>query len=337
MKTSKLNYELPKELIAARPAEPRDAARLMVLQRNSREVEDSTFGDIGKYLRCGDVLVLNQTKVFPARIHGVKETGGKVEVVFLSEGSRRLWEVIIGGKVIDGQVITFSNDFSGKVKIKNRGMFLEVEKNRVEVFEILESLGEMPLPPYMKREAEESDKSDYQTVFAKTTGSAAAPTAGLHFTKGLLKKLQKIGVQIEYVTLHVGLGTFAPVKTEILEDHPIHSEYFEIDEKTAIGLNQAKRDGRRIVAVGTTVVRTLESAIQNGIIIAQKTETKLFIYPGYRFQFVDGLVTNFHTPGSSLLALVYAFTGEKNIRSAYDHAIAERYRFFSYGDGMLII
>jgi S-adenosylmethionine:tRNA ribosyltransferase-isomerase len=282
-------------------------------------------------------LVLNQTKVFPARIFGTKESGGKVEVVFLSESKPRIWEVIIGGKVTDGQTITFSDGFLGVVRKKEGATFIEVAQDKFELFSILEKLGQMPLPPYMKRGATKEDKQDYQTVFAKQTGSAAAPTAGLHFTDKLLQKLQELGVQIEYVTLHVGLGTFAPVKTEVLEDHPIHSEYYEIEPDVAERLNLAKKEGRRIVACGTTVVRTLESAAQTGKIVAAKKETKLFIYPGYEFRAVDAIITNFHTPKSSLLGLVFAFAGDSNVKAAYQHAIDEKYRFFSYGDGMLVI
>jgi S-adenosylmethionine:tRNA ribosyltransferase-isomerase len=337
VKTSELDYELPEELIATSPVEPRDAAKLLVLNKKSGEISDSIFSDLPKILKRGDVLVLNQTKVFPARIFGTKETGGKVEVVFLAEKIPGVWEVIIGGKVSDGQEIIFTKEFSGKVKKDSTGIFVIVEKKREEVYKLLEKLGEMPLPPYMHRKAKDSDRLDYQTVFAKEVGSAAAPTAGLHFTEELLNRLKEIGVEIEYVTLHVGLGTFAPVKTDVLEEHPIHSEYIEIDGKTANNLSRAKEEGRRIIAVGTTVMRTLESGVSNGRLVPQKKETNLFIYPGYKFLFVDGLITNFHTPKSSLLALVFALAGKESVRAAYQHAISKKYRFFSYGDGMLII
>jgi S-adenosylmethionine:tRNA ribosyltransferase-isomerase len=337
MTTQELDYNLPKNLIAAGPVEPRDAARMLVLNRKDGTLRDSHFFDILEYLKPGDVLVLNKTKVFPARIFGHKETGGKVEVVFLSEKAPKIWEVIIGGKVSDGQEIDFGHGFLGVVRKEGHESLIEVEHSREAVFELLQKRGEMPLPPYMNRSALESDKVDYQTVFATEIGSAAAPTAGLHFTKRLLGELRDVGVEIEYVTLHVGLGTFAPVKTDVLEDHPIHSEYYEIDTETSGRLNSAKENGNRIIACGTTVMRTLESAAIDGEIVPQKAETKLFIYPGYDFKFVDGLITNFHTPKSSLLALVFAFAGQKETINAYQHAIDEKYRFFSYGDGMLII
>jgi S-adenosylmethionine:tRNA ribosyltransferase-isomerase len=337
VKTQELDYDLPNDLIATEPVDPRDAARMLVLNRQSGATKDSHFFDILNYLKQGDVIVLNKTKVFPARIFGHKKTGGRVEVVFLSEKKPMLWEVIIGGKVADGQILDFGHNFSGIVHKEASGLFLEVSLNKDDVFLMLEKTGQMPLPPYMNRSATESDKSDYQTVFARDLGSAAAPTAGLHFTKSLLKKIKDKGVEIECVTLHVGLGTFAPVKTEVLEDHPIHSEYFEIDNKTAGRLNEAKKRGGRIIACGTTVMRTLEAAALKGEVVPQKNETKLFIYPGYKFQFVDGLITNFHTPKSSLLALVFAFAGQKETMCAYQHSIEEKYRFFSYGDGMLII
>lgn len=283
------------------------------------------------------MIVFNKTKVFPARIEAQKETGGKLEVLFLSAVEPKKWQVMIGGKVTEAQKIIITKKLIGIVKKTKQATFLTVNLSKLEVFEELESYGKTPLPPYIKRTADKNDQKEYQTVFAEKIGSAAAPTASLHFTKELLKTIKDHGVQIEYVTLHVGLGTFAPVKTEKVEDHPIHSEYFEIDEPTANRINKAKADGRRIIACGTTVVRTLEAAAQTGSLVAQKTETKLFIYPGFKFQIVDGMITNFHTPKSSLLALVFAFAGKENIRNAYAHAIKNKYRFFSYGDGMLIL
>lgn len=337
MKTSELNFELPEELIAKHPANPRDAAKLLILHPKNQTISESTFKNIGDFLGAGDVLVFNETKVFPARVYGVKPTGGKLEIVFLSEVEPKLWEVMIGGRVANGTKVSLSKNLSGTIEKNENGNFLKVNLGRSAVFNELEEVGQVPLPPYIKREVSKEDESEYQAVFAKNIGSAAAPTASLHFTKNLITNLKSRGVQIEYVTLHVGLGTFAPVKTEKLEDHPIHSEYFEVQSGTAARLNQAKKEGRRIIAVGTTVMRTLESAAQSGVVVAQKTETKLFIYPGYKFKLVCGLVTNFHTPKSSLLALVYAFAGQEFIQKAYQYAIEKKYRFYSYGDGMLIL
>lgn len=259
-------------------------------------------------------------------------------MIFLSEKEPKVWEVLIGGKVNLGQKINFGEDFSGEViKRQKDSWIIKVNLSQVEVFEILERIGHVPLPPYIKRSDKKIDKTEYQTVFAQKTGSAAAPTAGLHFTEELLKKLKHKGIQIEYLTLHVGLGTFAPVKTEKVEEHPIHSEYFELNVATAKRLNMAKKEGRRIIAVGTTVVRSLESAIESKELKHQKRTTNLFIYPGFKFKVIDGMITNFHTPKSSLLALVFAFAGKENIQKAYKHAILQKYHFFSYGDGMLIV
>lgn len=337
MKTSELNFELPEERVAKHPVSPRDAAKLLVLNPKNQTISESTFKNIGDFLMAGDVLVFNETKVFPARVYGVKPTGGRLEIVFLSEAEPKLWEVMIGGRVATGTKIKFSENLSGTIEKNEGGNFLKVNLGRAAVFNELEEIGQMPLPPYIKREVSKADESEYQAVFAKNIGSAAAPTASLHFTKDLITDLRGRGVQVEYVTLHVGLGTFAPVKTEKLEDHPIHSEYFEVESGAAARLNQAKKEGRRIIAVGTTVMRTLESAAQNGEVVPQKAKTKLFIYPGYKFKLVSGLITNFHTPKSSLLALVYAFAGQKFVQKAYQFAIENKYRFYSYGDGMLII
>lgn len=365
MDTKRLDFNHPKGLIADRPASPRDAAKLLVLDKRSGQMRHIKFSEIDQFLVPDDVLVLNETKVFAARCFGRKDTGGKVEVVFLSEEKPKVWEVLIGDKMQIGQKIDFLENFSGMVvERKKDSWVLTVNLSEKEVYKKLEKLGEMPLPPYIKRKAGAKDKKDYQTVFAQKIGSAAAPTAGLHFTKRLLKKLQKQGVQIEYVTLHVGLGTFAPIKTNKVEEHPIHSEFYEMSKGVANRINIAKKENRRIIACGTTVVRTLESAsfsthqgckkpitpgvrIQEnagqvslsawGCIKSGKGQTNLFIYPGYKFKIVDGMITNFHTPRSSLLALVYAFAGEENIKKAYAEAIKKKYRFYSYGDGMLII
>jgi S-adenosylmethionine:tRNA ribosyltransferase-isomerase len=338
MKTSELDYELPKELIATEPANPRESARLMVLNRKTKEIIDSEFSELPRFLKPGDLLVFNETKVFPARVYATKETGGKIEVVFLSEKEPKIWEVLIGGKIQLGSKIFLGEDLEGTVLERGEGeFFLRVNKNREEVFKILEHIGHVPLPPYINRGDTKADKKEYQTVFAKKTGSAAAPTASLHFSKKLLCDLTDAGIETTYVTLHVGLGTFAPVKTEDLEAHPIHSEYFEITKEAAESVNRAKKEGRRVIAVGTTVVRTLEAASENGELKPQKRTTKLFICPGYKFQLIDGLITNFHTPKSSLLGLVYAFLGKEATQKAYVHAIKNKYRFFSYGDGMIIL
>jgi S-adenosylmethionine:tRNA ribosyltransferase-isomerase len=337
MKTTELDYELPKELIAMEPASPRESARLLVFDRKTGGTSDSQFSELSSFLKPGDLLVFNETKVFPARAYATKETGGRLEVVFLSEVQSGLWEVLIGGKVHPGQKVIFGSELVGEVVQGKEGYLLAVNKNQPEVFELLEKIGHVPLPPYINRADKASDKSEYQTVFAKNKGSAAAPTASLHFSKKLLRSLDAAGIKTTYVTLHVGLGTFAPVKTENLEDHPIHSEYFEVGEAAAGAINQAKSEGRRIIAVGTTVVRTLESATEKGEVKPQKRTTNLFIYPGYKFQIVSGLITNFHTPKSSLLGLVYAFAGQDRVREIYQHAISQKYRFFSYGDGMIIL
>lgn len=336
MRTADLDYKLPKELIAGEPAYPRDSARLMVLNRKNNYIEHSLFTELPNYLKEGDVIVFNKSKVFPARIFGENSKRKKVEVVFLEEISNKKWEIIIGGKVNNNEIIIFPNNLRGIVR-KNKKNIIEINKNKKELFNYLDKNGKMPLPPYIKREANEKDKTDYQNIFANMVGSAAAPTAGLHFTNKLMSNLKKKGVQLEYVILHVGLGTFAPVKVEKVEDYDIHSEYFEIDKKTASRLNAAKKEGRRIIACGTTSVRVLESCSKNGYIEPRKEHTKLFIYPGYNFEYIDGIITNFHTPKSSLLALVYAFYGGEKTKKAYKEAIEKRYRFFSYGDGMLII
>lgn len=335
MKTKELNYDFPKELIAKEPTSPRDMARLMVVDRNENKFEHSVFLELDKYLKSGDVLVFNKSKVFPARIY-TKNKGKKIEVLFLEEVRAMKWEVMIGGKVDNGDVLNFGHDFSAIV-IKDDKIFLEVSKTKNKVFDFLNKYGQTPLPPYIKRKANQKDKKNYQNIFADKVGSAAVPTAGLHFTQRLIDKLEKKGVQAEYVTLHVGLGTFAPVRTEELENHNIHTEYYEVDSRTAKRLSKAKRESRRIIACGTTTVRVLEIASGNGAVKAQKGRTNLFIYPGYNFKFVDVMITNFHTPKSSLLALVYAFGGQNLIEAAYQEAIKNEYRLFSYGDGMLIL
>jgi S-adenosylmethionine:tRNA ribosyltransferase-isomerase len=334
VRIEELDYEYPKELIALDPASPRDSAKLLVFENN--QISHSDFSHLSDFLTSNDVLVFNETKVFPARIFGEKN-GHKIEIVFLNEVSPRIWEVIVGGRLSDGENVSLPAEVEAKIKKTNDKFLAEVGLDKNDLFSYLEKHGHTPLPPYIKRKDNQRDRKEYQTVFAHEKGSAAAPTAGLHFTNSLIKKLKAKGVQIEYITLHVGLGTFAPVRTEKVENHPIHTEYFEINPETAQKLTQAKKSGKRIIACGTTTVRALESSFGEGEVAAQKSATSLFIYPGYKFQFVDGIITNFHTPRSSLLALVYAFSGQENVRKIYQEAIEKQYRLFSYGDGMLLL
>lgn len=336
MKTSDLDYFLPSELIAQKPIIPRDAAKLLVFNRQIKEITESTFLNLPDFLQKGDVLVLNKTKVFPARTWAKNGAGRRIEILFLAEKEPQIWEVMVRGKVNEGEKLFLTPTVFGFVS-RDSSTYLKINIKKPALLKLLAEIGEMPLPPYIKRKAVKADEKNYQTVFAQKTGSAAAPTAGLHFTSRLLAKLKRVGIQIEYVTLHVGLGTFAPIKTDKVEDHPIHAEIIEIDVKTTERLNAAKKQGRRLIACGTTVMRTLESAAKNHHIAAFKGPTSLFIYPGYHFKIVDGLITNFHTPKSSLLALVFAFAGKKDIQKLYRFAIKNRYRFFSYGDGMLIL
>lgn len=339
MLLSDFDYELPEELIAQKPIEPRNASRLMVLHPKEQTIEHRHFYDLGQYLHAGDTLILNDTRVMPARLHGVRErTGAHVEIFLLRRVEKDIWETLAkpGKKVRQGERITFSpelaceilseTDFGGRhVRFIYTGIFEE----------ILDRLGETPLPPYIH--AQLADKERYQTVYAREEGSAAAPTAGLHFTKEQLQELQAQGINIGYVTLHVGLGTFRPVKTETVEAHEMHSEYYEIPERTAQLIRDTKAQGHRVVAVGTTSIRTLEAAAKKlGAIRATSGWTDIFIYPGFRYQVADALVTNFHLPKSTLIMLVSAFAGREFILRAYAEAVRERYRFFSFGDAMFI-
>ncbi len=340
MKTSDFYFELPEELIAQDPLADRSSSRLLVLDRSTGVVSDRTFTDIIDYLNSGDCLVLNDTKVIPARLLGVKaDTGACVEVLLLKRKGEDVWETLVkpGRKCRTGTVLSFGNgELTASV--------LEVleDGNRLIRFEfkgiweeVLDRLGEMPLPPYITHRLE--DKKRYQTVYARYEGSAAAPTAGLHFTKNLLEVVEKKGISIAYVTLHVGLGTFRPVKTENLQDHHMHSEYYEVSQEAAEKINQTKARGGRVICVGTTSCRTLESASDpSGRLKAGCDNTDIFIYPGYRFRVVDGLITNFHLPESTLIMLVSAFAGRERVLAAYEHAVREKYRFFSFGDAMLI-
>ena len=340
MKVSEFNYELPEELIAQIPIEKRDESRLMVLDREKQTIEHKVFKDIIDYLEPGDCLVRNNTKVLPARLYGKKETGANVEFLLLNRIEGDIWESIVrpGNKLHVGTKVIFGNGLleaeiidtmpggTRKVQFKYQGIFNE----------ILDQIGLMPLPPYIHEELKENDR--YQTVYAKYEGSAAAPTAGLHFTEELLKKLEEKGVKIANVTLHVGIGTFRPVKVENIEEHDMHSEHFYIKQEDAKKINEAKRQGKRVIAVGTTSCRVLETigSEKNGMVEPTEGDTKIFIYPGYKFKCIDGLITNFHLPESTLLMLVSALAGKEYIMRAYNEAVKEKYKFFSFGDAMFI-
>lgn len=339
MKVSEFNYNLPEELIAQTPIEKRDESRLMVLDRKSQTIEHKIFKDIIDYLEPGDCLVRNNTKVIPARIYGKKETGAKVEFLLLNNIEGDIWESIVrpgnklhvGTKVIFGDGLLTANILeimpggTRKVEFIYKGIFNE----------ILDKIGLMPLPPYIHEELKEKER--YQTVYAKYNGSAAAPTAGLHFTPELLQKIQDKGVKIANVTLHVGIGTFRPVKEEEVENHEMHTEHFYIKQEDAKKINEAKEAGKRVIAVGTTSCRVLETiADEKGLVQETEGDTKIFIYPGYKFKCLDGLITNFHLPQSTLLMLVSALAGKEYIMKAYNEAVKEKYRFFSFGDAMFI-
>ena len=340
MKVSDFNYNLPKELIAQVPIKDRDQSRLMVLDRKNKTIEHKIFKDIIDYLEPGDCLVRNNTKVIPARLYGVKEeTGANVEFLLLKRVDGDIWEVMVkpGRKLMPGVRVEFGNgllkaeilekfeDGNRKVKFEYNGIFNE----------ILNEIGLMPLPPYIHEKLKEKDR--YQTVYAKYEGSAAAPTAGLHFTDELFKKLKEKGVEVANVTLHVGIGTFRPVKVENIEEHDMHSEHFYIKAEDAEKINKAKREGHRVIAVGTTSCRVLESvADDNGYVKEVEGDTNIFIYPGYKFKCLDALITNFHLPKSTLLMLVSALAGKDFIMQAYEEAVKEQYKFFSFGDAMFI-
>lgn len=339
MKVSDFNYNLPEELIAQTPIEKRDESRLMILNKSKKTIEHKKFKDIINYLQPGDVLVRNNTKVIPARLYGKKETGANVEFLLLNNIEGDIWESIVrpGNKLHVGTKVIFADGLlkaeildimpggTRKVKFEHKGIFNE----------ILDQIGLMPLPPYIHEELKQKDR--YQTVYAKYNGSAAAPTAGLHFTPELLKQIEEKGIEIANVTLHVGIGTFRPVKEETVEKHEMHSEHYYIKKEDAEKINKAKKEGRRVIAVGTTSCRVLETvADENGIVKETEGDTQIFIYPGYKFKCLDGLITNFHLPQSTLLMLVSALAGKDYIMKAYEEAVKERYRFFSFGDAMLI-
>lgn len=338
-KKSDFYYELPPELIAQTPAEPRDSSRLLVYNRANDTTEHKIFRDITDYLKAGDVLVINNTKVLPARLYAHTENGGAVEILLLKRLDKDKWEVLCkpGKKCTVGRSFKICDKLSFTVEgITDSGERI-INFTYDGVFEnILEEVGSMPLPPYIK--AKLQDKNRYQTVYAKTDGSAAAPTAGLHFTPELLNKIRDMGVEIVEVLLHVGLGTFRPVKEDIITDHKMHGEHYEVTEQAAAAINKAKAEGRRVIAVGTTSVRTLESAAgDDGTIKAGSGETHIFIYPPYRFKCVDALITNFHLPESTLVMLVAALVGREKILDLYKTAVGEKYRFFSFGDAMLVL
>jgi len=340
LKVKDFYFDLPKELIAQHPLKKRDESRLMVLNKKSGEVEHKVFKDIIEYLNPGDCLVLNDTRVMPARLYGAKEgSGGKMEFLLLNRNENDIWETLVkpgkrgkaGAKFVFGngelkaEVVEVLDNGNRKVKFYYDGIFEEV----------LDRLGEMPLPPYIEEKLE--DRERYQTVYSKEVGSAAAPTAGLHFTDELLQAIKKKGINIAFVTLHVGLGTFRPVKAEDIQDHEMHSEYYILDKENAEIINNAKRSGKRVIAVGTTSNRTLESiANEEGQVKEQSGYTSIFIYPGYKFKIVDAIITNFHLPESTLIMLISAFSTREIVMNAYKIAVENKYRFFSFGDAMFI-
>ena len=340
MEVSEFDYELPQELIAQDPIADRSASRLLLLDKETGEIRHSIFRDILKELRQGDCLVVNNTRVIPARLMGTKEgTGASIEVLLLTRQSGDIWEVLVkpgkkarlgtridfGDGLLTGEVIDIVDDGNRRIQFTYDGIFEE----------ILDKLGQMPLPPYITHQLQ--DKERYQTVYAKFNGSAAAPTAGLHFTKELMQEIRDRGIPIVEVTLHVGLGTFRPVKVEKVEDHHMHVEYYQVTREAADTINRCRQAGGRIIAVGTTSCRTLESAADDqGVLHAGSGNTGIFIYPGYKFKMVDALITNFHLPKSTLMMLVSALAGRDHIMAAYREAVRERYRFFSFGDAMFI-
>ena len=340
LKVADFDYELPEELIAQTPIKKRDESRLMILNRKEQTIEHKVFKDIIDYLKSGDVLVRNNTKVIPARLYGKKETGANVEFLLLKNIEGDVWEsivrpgnklhvgakVIFGDGILEAKILEVMPGGTRKVEFKYDGIFNE----------ILDKIGLMPLPPYIHETLKEKDR--YQTVYAKYEGSAAAPTAGLHFTPELLEEIRKKGIEIANVTLHVGIGTFRPVKEDTVEAHKMHSEHFYIKQEDVEKINKAKQEGRRVIAVGTTSCRVLESIAneKTGMVKQIEDDTEIFIYPGYKFKCIDGLITNFHLPQSTLLMLVSALAGKEYIMKAYKEAVKERYRFFSFGDAMFI-
>lgn len=339
-KKSSYWYNLPPELIAQYPKDKRSASRLLYLNKNTGDISHHKFTDILELLKPSDILVLNRTRVIPARLLGEKSTGAKVEVFLLNKKNHKTWECLVkpGRRLKVGTEVEFSDDLKGKIIDRTEDGVRLVEFDwEGDFWEILEKTGRTPLPPYIKRESIEKDKETYQTVYARERGSVAAPTAGLHFTKELLEKIKQKGIEILEILLHVGLGTFQMVKTENIDEHKMHSEFCRITKETAEKINKAKSQGRRIITVGTTSTRTLESFAENGILTSGAHWTDIFIYPGKKLQIVDGLITNFHLPYSTLLMLVSALAGYQNIMNTYKIAVNEKYRFYSYGDAMVIL
>lgn len=343
MRIEEFNYHLPEELIAQKPADRRDGSRLLIVHRDNGELEHKYFYDILNYLKEGDCLVLNNSKVLPARLYGVKEgTGAKIEFLLIKRLEGDIWETMVrpGKRLKPGDSVVFSEKPLLRAVVKDYGTdgtrIVEFQYDGI-FMERLEEVGSMPLPPYIERAGEDEDKDRYQTVYSKEEGSVAAPTAGLHFTKDLLRQAEEKGVELAYVTLHVGIGTFRPVKCENIEEHSMHFEEYYISEESAQIINRAKNEGRRIISVGTTSTRTVESAAdEDGVVKAGSGSTGIFIYPGYRFKVIDSLITNFHLPKSTLLMLISALYDREKILEAYETAIEEKYRFFSYGDAMFI-
>lgn len=340
MKTSDFYYDLPEELIAQTPVEPRNSSRLMVLPRNGGEIKHKHFYDLPEFLKPGDCLVLNNTRVLPARLYGTREdTGAVVEFVLLRQHGNKLWECLAGPgkKAKTGYKFRFSDKLTAIVTdvLEDGNRMIEFACEG-DFFAVLDEVGQMPLPPYIKEKLK--DKERYQTVYSKDAGSAAAPTAGLHFTKEMLESIKAMGVNIAYVTLHVGLGTFRPVKVEDVTQHKMHTEHYYIPEEAAKTINETRKNGGRVICVGTTSCRTVESCAKKyGEIKECSGDTDIFIYPGFEFKCMDGLITNFHLPESTLIMLVSAFAGYDNVMNAYNTAVKERYRFFSFGDAMLIL
>ena len=345
MKLSDFYYDLPEELIAQHPTEKRDESRLLVLDRKTGNVEHRVFKDIVEYLTPNDCLVINETRVIPARIYGVKKgTESKVEILLLKDMGDNKWEVLVkpGKKCKVGTVLEFGKKKNGEPLIEATVLDILEDGNRIVELKydgvlnaLLDEIGVMPLPPYIHEKLKEKER--YQTVYSRVEGSSAAPTAGLHFTKELLKQIEDMGVKIAKVTLHVGLGTFRPVKEENIEDHKMHSEYYEIDKEACDIINSTKANGGKVFCVGTTSCRTVESAAdENGFLVPQKGNTEIFIYPGYKFKVLDNLITNFHLPESTLLMLISALANREMILDTYKIAVEKKYRFFSFGDAMLI-
>ncbi len=334
MKASDFDYELPHELIAYYPQTARQNSKLLLLNKRTGEVDHHRFYELPSLLSAGDVLVLNNTKVIPARLYGRRKTGAQIEILLVQRRSETTWECLVRNPK-NSEEILFESGITGRL-LKGDEQKWEIDFEE-PVDDYINAHGKMPLPPYIDRRPKDSDKTTYQTVYAEHSGAIAAPTAGLHFTTELLEEIKARSIEIEYVTLHVGIGTFKPVKTKNIDDHIMHAEYREVGSSTAEAINKAKSEGRRVVAVGTTVVRTLESSVNNkGEVIAQTGQTDLFITPGFKFNVVDALITNFHLPRSTLLMLVSAFSEREYIFNAYEEAKETNYRFLSYGDAMFI-